>query len=102
MAEMQIMYGTIICPRLYIFLISQSRQEAKGGIMIDRYTKFILTVIAASLVIIILRDVPILREAFAAEGPVAVTLRDQPIKVTISDIDCPSCTWDPLQVKVAK
>jgi hypothetical protein len=66
--------------------------------MVDRYTKFILTVIAASLVIIILRDVPIVRNAFAAEGPVAVTISDEPVSVTIQGVN----TWSPLPVQVMK
>jgi hypothetical protein len=67
--------------------------------MVDRYTKFILTVIAASLVIIILRDVPIVREAFAANaGPIAVTISDEPISVTIQGVN----TWSPLPVQVVK
>jgi hypothetical protein len=66
--------------------------------MIDKYTKAILTVIAVSLVVIILRDIPLVREAFAQSGYTGGT-----VAVTIRGIDeCPSCRWEPLPVKVIR
>jgi hypothetical protein len=64
--------------------------------MIDRYTKFLLTVIAASLVLIILRDVPIVRQALAQSA----SYKGDTIAVTIRGIDeCSSCQWEPLPVR---
>lgn len=67
--------------------------------MVDKYTKVILTIIAVSLVIIILRDVPIIREALAQTAG----YKGGTIAVTIRGIDeCGSCAWEPLPVKVVR
>jgi hypothetical protein len=67
--------------------------------MIDKYTKVILTIIAVSLVIIILRDVPIIKEALAQTAG----YKGSTIAVTIRGIDeCGSCAWEPLPVKVVR
>jgi hypothetical protein len=43
--------------------------------MIDRYTKAVLTVIAVCLVVIIMRDIPIVKQAAAQSGgPVHVVV----------------------------
>lgn len=67
--------------------------------MIDRYTKLILTIIAGSLVIIILRDIPIVRDAFAQSAG----YKGDTIAVTIRGIDeCKTCAWEPLPVRVVR
>jgi len=40
--------------------------------IVDRYTKAVLTVIALCLVINVLRDTPLVKRAFAQSGPVHV------------------------------
>jgi hypothetical protein len=74
----------------------------KEKLMTDRYTQFIQTIIAVSLVIIILRDVPIVRNAIAdseVSQPIKVIIDDyQPVKVAISGITA----WQPLPVQVIK
>lgn len=40
--------------------------------VVDRYTKAVLTVIAACLVINVLRDASVVKQAFAQTGPVHV------------------------------
>jgi hypothetical protein len=71
--------------------------------MIDRYTKFLLTVIALSLVVIVVRDIPFVQNAFAVGEtgrPVAVIVKNEyPIDITIKRVDW---TLNPLPVKVAK
>ena len=63
--------------------------------MVDRYTKAVLTVIAICLVILIARDVPLIKSALAQanmyEGAMPVVVRgfDQ----------CRECSWDYLLVK---
>ena len=42
--------------------------------MVDRYAKIVLTVIALCLVLIVLRDAPVVRAAFAQTGPVHVII----------------------------
>jgi hypothetical protein len=65
--------------------------------MSDRYTKVVHTVIAVCLVVIVLRDVPIISEAMAQSG----LYRGGTVAVTIRGIDeCASCLWEPLPVKV--
>ena len=67
--------------------------------MIDRYTKVILTIIAVCLVIVVLRDVPIIQEALAQNalykgGTIAVTIRG------IDRGECSGCLWEPLPVRM--
>ena len=65
--------------------------------MIDRYTKVILTIIAVCLVIVVLRDVPIIQEALAQNA----LYRGDTIAVTIRGIDeCSGCRWEPLPVRM--
>ena len=65
--------------------------------MIDRYTKVILTIIAVCLVIVVLRDVPIIQEALAQNA----LYKGGTIAVTIRGIDeCGSCAWEPLPVRM--
>jgi hypothetical protein len=65
--------------------------------MVDRYTKTILTIIALSLVIIILRDVPIVRDAVAQ----TTGYKGNTVAVTIRGIDeCTECAWDTIPVRV--
>ena len=67
--------------------------------MIDKYTKVILTVIAVCLVVIVLRDIPIVRDAIAQSAG----YKGDTIAVTIRGIDeCGSCAWEPLPVKVVR
>jgi hypothetical protein len=65
--------------------------------MQNRYTSFILTVIAVCLVVIVIRDVPIISKAMAQSG----LYKGDTVAVTIRGIDeCSSCRWVPLPVKV--
>ena len=65
--------------------------------MIDRYTKVVLTVIAVCLVVIVARDIPIVRVAVAE----TTGYRDAPTEVIIRGIDeCSSCRWESLPVKI--
>lgn len=67
--------------------------------MIDRYTKVILTVIAVSLVTIVLRDIPIVRDAIAQSAG----YKGNTVAVPIRGIDeCAKCAWEPLPVKVMR
>ena len=65
--------------------------------MVDRYTKVVLTVIAAALVTIVVRDIPFVSDALAQSG----WYRGDTVPVTIRGIDeCGSCSWEPLPVRV--
>ena len=67
--------------------------------MVDRYTKFVLTIIAICLVWIVLRDLPLVETVRAQSGFPVYTGGTVP--VTIRGIDeCASCRWEPLPVKV--
>lgn len=55
----------------------------------DRYAKFILTIIAISLVFIAMRDVPVISEAMASTGV---------IEVKVVSLEIPS--YRPIPVKV--
>jgi len=67
--------------------------------MVDRYTRFILTIIAACLVIIVVRDIPIVSKALAQ----AALYRGDTLPVTIRGIDeCSSCRWEALPVKIER
>jgi hypothetical protein len=68
--------------------------------MVDRYTKFILTVIACLLAVVVVRDIPVVSRALAQ-----VELYNDTLPVTIRAIDptrCFRCRWDPLPVKVVQ
>jgi len=63
----------------------------------DNYTRVVLTVIAACLSIIIVRDIPFVSEALAQGG----WYRGDTIPVTIRGIDeCASCAWESLPVQI--
>jgi hypothetical protein len=47
---------------------------SQEGRMTDRYTKIVLTVIAASLAVIAFEDLPLLRTASAQTGPIHVVV----------------------------
>lgn len=65
--------------------------------MVDAYTKILLTVIAACLTIIVVRDIPFVSEAMAQSG----WYRGDTIPVTIRGIDeCGSCRWEALPVEI--
>lgn len=65
--------------------------------MSDRYTKIVLTVIAFCLIIIIVRDIPFVREAIAQSWP----SYNGTVPVTIRGIDeCSSCRWESIPVRV--
>ena len=67
--------------------------------MIDRYTNFILTVIACLLAILIVRDIPLASTALAQYR----LYKGETLAVTIRGIDeCPSCKWEPLPVRVER
>ncbi len=57
---------------------------------IDRYTKVILTIIAACLVILVAREIELIPKALAG---------DQVLKVEIVDVRN-SFMWDPIPVKI--
>ena len=65
--------------------------------MIDKYTKGVLTVIALMLTVIVVRDIPFVREAMAQGG----WYTGDTVPVTIRGIDeCSSCRWEALPVEV--
>lgn len=65
--------------------------------MLDRYSKVILTIIAACLVMLVIRDVPVISEALAQSG----WYRGDTVPVTIRGIDeCGSCRWEAIPVEV--
>ena len=65
--------------------------------MIDRYTKTVLTIIAALLAIIVIRDIPLVATTFAQAG----LYKGDTVAVTIRGIDeCSSCRWESLPVEV--
>jgi len=67
--------------------------------MVDRYTRFILTVIAVCLVWIVIRDTPVVATVLAQAG--LPTYKGGTVHVTIRGIDeCTSCAWESLPVKV--
>ena len=65
--------------------------------MIDRYTRIVLTTIAILLGVIVVRDVPIVREALAADdyfGTVPVTI------VAIDNCgNYSGCEWDTIYTR---
>ncbi len=67
--------------------------------MIDAYMKTVLTVIAAMLTVIVVRDVPLVQSALAQGG----LYKGGTIAVTIRGIDeCGNCRWEPLPVKIER
>lgn len=67
--------------------------------MTDRYTRFILTIIAVCLTIIVVRDIPFVSKALAQ----ASLYRGDTLAVTIRGIDeCSGCRWEALPVKMAR
>jgi hypothetical protein len=67
--------------------------------MHDRYTKVVLTVIAACLVVIVVRDIPLISNAMAQGG----LYRGDTVAVTIRGIDeCSSCNWEAIPVRVVR
>jgi hypothetical protein len=67
--------------------------------MVDRYTKFILTVIACLLAVVIVRDIPLVSTALAQFR----LYKGDTLAVTIRGIEeCMSCSWEPLPVKVVR
>jgi hypothetical protein len=67
--------------------------------MVDLYTKVVLTVIAAALVMLLLRDVPVVGEALVQGG----WYRGDTVPVTIRGIDeCTACRWESLPVHVTR
>jgi hypothetical protein len=70
--------------------------QSKQTMKVDLYTKIILTTIALSLVSIVLRDVPLIESAQAAQ----VDRGDQVVKVQIVSIDeSPHLRWEAIPVK---
>jgi hypothetical protein len=62
--------------------------------MIDLYTKAVLTVIAACLVCIVLRDSPLVKQAFAQSGPVHVivdSVSQFAFQFTTVPVSCQNC-----------
>jgi hypothetical protein len=65
--------------------------------MVDNYTKFLLTVIAFCLTILVVRDIPVVSAAMAQSG----WYRGDTVPVTIRGIDeCPTCFWEALPVRI--
>lgn len=63
----------------------------------DRYTKALLTIIAACLVWICLRDISLVRTVYA----LPYDRGDQVLKVQIVSIDeAPNLAWEPLPIRV--
>lgn len=67
--------------------------------MSDRYTKFVLSVIAICLIVIVARVIPFVSKALAQ----AALYRGDTIGVTIRGIDeCSSCRWEAIKVRVER
>lgn len=81
-----------------VYCLVDSPDNRKGdGIMVDCYTKIVLTTIAALLALIVVRDVPLVQKALAQGG----WYRGDTVPVTIRGIDeCSSCRWESLPVKI--
>jgi hypothetical protein len=64
----------------------------------DTYSRIVMTIIAACLVWLVVRDVPLVREAAAQGG-----YRGGTVAVTIRGIDeCAGCRWEPLPVTLVR